>query len=382
MQPAEVNSRNLIDGRISVSFSNYKAGSSSRPLKYNDKDEEIQSDEDTVQTLAVLIERDNGVLEEVDIPTNPKIEGTNHPYLLIWNFLHPHGMMNHKKSPLVMDILLPKERQTILTLTHERKHFQRSSEEDHAGATSPGATVLRSMDTTQDDSNYDFFHQIQYMVSLTQPMMFEEDFINPFASEGGGNELIVTGYEMDYPSLQRLVESPQEQMYSSSTVISPYNPPQEATMDSKMTEPLFLVAIDAKRGTKNMLDELQEHVESIDMANDLHSIGDLLPLLGYLKNSDAGIRAKAADVVTTIVQNNPRSQQLVMEASSLESLLSNFISDPDLTVRTKALSAISSLIRNNKAGIYAFLIANDYAGLRNLCIPYFLCAYLDDLVNQ
>ncbi|KAG6530350.1 hypothetical protein ZIOFF_012578 [Zingiber officinale] len=154
------------------------------------------------------------------------------------------------------------------------------------------------------------------------------------------------------------------------------------SIDSKTIEPLSLVAIDGKRETKNMLDELQEHVESIDMANDLHSIGGLVPLLGYLKNSDAGICAKAADVVTTIVQNNPRSQQLVMEASSLESLLSNFISDPDLTVRTKTLSAISSLIWNNKAGIYAFLIANDYAGLRNLCIPYFLCAYLGHLVNQ
>ncbi|ERM93744.1 hypothetical protein AMTR_s00004p00262200 [Amborella trichopoda] len=31
-----------------------------------------------------------------------------------------------------------------------------------------------------------------------------------------------------------------------------------------------------------MLEELQEHVEAIDMANDLHSIGGLVPLLGYL----------------------------------------------------------------------------------------------------
>ncbi|RZR90808.1 hypothetical protein BHM03_00018770 [Ensete ventricosum] len=60
-----------------------------------------------------------------------------------------------------------------------------------------------------------------------------------------------------------------------------------------------------------MLDELQEHVESIDMANDLHSIGGLVPLLGYLKNSD------------------------------------------------------SALIRNNKAGIAAFRLANGYAGLRD-----------------
>lgn len=76
---------------------------------------------------------------------------------------------------------------------------------------------------------------------------------------------------------------------------------------------------------------------------DLHTIGGLVPLLGYLKNSHANIRAKAADVVTTIVQNNPRSQQLVMEANGFEPLLSNFSSDPDVNVRAKALGAISCM---------------------------------------
>ncbi|KAF3617292.1 hypothetical protein FXO38_19945 [Capsicum annuum] len=116
---------------------------------------------------------------------------------------------------------------------------------------------------------------------------------------------------------------------------------------------------------EDMLDELQEHVESIDIANDLHSIGGLVPLLGYLKNSHANIRAKAAEVVSTIVQNNPRSQQLVMEANGLEPLLSNFTSDPNVTARTKALGAISSLIRHNKPGIAAFRLANGYAALRD-----------------
>ncbi|XP_050213600.1 uncharacterized protein LOC126664996 [Mercurialis annua] len=116
---------------------------------------------------------------------------------------------------------------------------------------------------------------------------------------------------------------------------------------------------------EDMLEELQEHVESIDMANDLHSIGGLVPLLGYLKSSHANIRAKAAEVVTTIVQNNPRSQQLVMEANGLEPLLTNFSSDTDVNVRTKSLGAISSLIQHNKPGIAAFRLANGYAVLRD-----------------
>ncbi|XP_045833200.1 hsp70 nucleotide exchange factor FES1-like [Trifolium pratense] len=116
---------------------------------------------------------------------------------------------------------------------------------------------------------------------------------------------------------------------------------------------------------EDMLDELQEHVESIDFANDLHTIGGLVPLLAYLKNSHANIRAKAADVVTTIVQNNPRSQQLVMEANGFEPLVSNFSSDPDVNVRAKALGAISSLIRHNKPGVAAFRLANGYAALKD-----------------
>ncbi|KAL6907612.1 hypothetical protein ACP4OV_002651 [Aristida adscensionis] len=99
--------------------------------------------------------------------------------------------------------------------------------------------------------------------------------------------------------------------------------------------------------------------------SDLHSVGGLVPVIKYLRNSNARIRAKAADVVTTVVQNNPTSQHLVMEASGFEPLLSNFRSDPDLTARIKALGALSSLIRNNKPGVAAFRLANGYAGLRD-----------------
>ncbi|AQK61886.1 uncharacterized protein [Zea mays] len=121
---------------------------------------------------------------------------------------------------------------------------------------------------------------------------------------------------------------------------------------------------------EDMLDELHEHVESIDMANDLHSIGGLDPLLGYLKNSNAGIRAKAAEVVSTVVQNNPKSQQLVIESNGLEPLLINFKSDPSTNARTKALGAISSIIRHNQPGVSAFRLGNGYAGLKDALGSY------------
>lgn len=82
---------------------------------------------------------------------------------------------------------------------------------------------------------------------------------------------------------------------------------------------------------------------------------------------------------------------MVMEANGMEPLLTNFTSDPDVTVRTKALGAISckhrillfvlcnvhscdeeinscffaALIRHNKSGIAAFRLANGYAALRD-----------------
>ena len=93
----------------------------------------------------------------------------------------------------------------------------------------------------------------------------------------------------------------------------------------------------------------------------MHTIGGLVPLLGYLKNSHASLRARVAEVVSTIVQENPKSQQLVMEANVLELLLSNFISDSDITVRTKALGAISCKFDAN-----IFMIFSD--DLKNVII--------------
>ncbi|KAG6510491.1 hypothetical protein ZIOFF_028515 [Zingiber officinale] len=52
MQPAEVNSQTMMDGRISLSFNNYTTAPTPEQPKYNDKDEEI---------LAVLIETKPGV---------------------------------------------------------------------------------------------------------------------------------------------------------------------------------------------------------------------------------------------------------------------------------------------------------------------------------
>ncbi|KAG6484110.1 hypothetical protein ZIOFF_060904 [Zingiber officinale] len=58
LQPREVSSNNLIDGRLSISFSNYQATPSTREAIYNRNDDEAPSDEEELRlhTIAILIE--------------------------------------------------------------------------------------------------------------------------------------------------------------------------------------------------------------------------------------------------------------------------------------------------------------------------------------
>ncbi|KAG6533223.1 hypothetical protein ZIOFF_007089 [Zingiber officinale] len=58
MQPTEVNTRNLLDGRVSIHFDNYQAAITANPPHYNQRDEEIPSDEEEVQhqVIAVLLQ--------------------------------------------------------------------------------------------------------------------------------------------------------------------------------------------------------------------------------------------------------------------------------------------------------------------------------------
>ncbi|KAG6483952.1 hypothetical protein ZIOFF_060745 [Zingiber officinale] len=58
MQPTEVNTRNMLDGSVSLQFDNYQAANSAAPPKFNSRDEEVQSDEEEINghIVAVLIE--------------------------------------------------------------------------------------------------------------------------------------------------------------------------------------------------------------------------------------------------------------------------------------------------------------------------------------
>ncbi|KAG6528595.1 hypothetical protein ZIOFF_010774 [Zingiber officinale] len=62
MQPTEVNTRNLLDGSVSLQFDTYQAATSSSQRKYNAKDEEVPYDEEEITNhiIAVLTETGKG----------------------------------------------------------------------------------------------------------------------------------------------------------------------------------------------------------------------------------------------------------------------------------------------------------------------------------
>ncbi|KAG6495558.1 hypothetical protein ZIOFF_043384 [Zingiber officinale] len=55
MQRTSVTTRNLLGSRISIHFDNYKAASKSETSSYNNKDEEVQSDEEEIRSEQILV---------------------------------------------------------------------------------------------------------------------------------------------------------------------------------------------------------------------------------------------------------------------------------------------------------------------------------------
>ena len=68
--------------------------------------------------------------------------------------------------------------------------------------------------------------------------------------------------------------------------------------------------------TVSLLRELQDHVESIDHASDLATVGGMAPLLRCLGSRQPAVAAAAAEVLATAVQNNPKAQGEALAAGA------------------------------------------------------------------
>lgn len=109
------------------------------------------------------------------------------------------------------------------------------------------------------------------------------------------------------------------------------------------------------RAQEDTLEEMLVVVDNIDFARDFGQIGGAAALLSLLKSPHAGLRWRAAEVVATVVQNNPACQDMMLEFDVLTVLSELVESDTDARVRTKALLAIASQVRGHAPSMEAFL---------------------------
>jgi len=92
------------------------------------------------------------------------------------------------------------------------------------------------------------------------------------------------------------------------------------------------------------LETLCDIIEDLDNARDLHLVGAFKPVVGALGSADAAVRAGAANVILTCVQNNEPCKQFAMELNVLEPLVDLLKNDTE--VQFKCLGALSALVRD------------------------------------
>lgn len=117
--------------------------------------------------------------------------------------------------------------------------------------------------------------------------------------------------------------------------------------DSALVEALVAKKVDA-------LEELDEHVLSIDKSIDFYKVGGFPHLLAQMQSSHASLRALAAHAFSTIVQNNPETQNYALELDIFASI-KGLLMDKTPNVVAKGLLLLSSLIRQNDKASLLFI---------------------------
>jgi len=144
-----------------------------------------------------------------------------------------------------------------------------------------------------------------------------------------------------------------------------------SSIDDDITRMKKLIAVITDESTSRThviqsLEQLLFLIEDIDNANDLHKIGGLVPLINLLAKSTnvedkiedeiEDERYWAAWILSTVVQNNPTSQNTAIEHGLLPivfSILSNSDHQPPKLIE-KCLTLLSGLVRDNKQGMDYF----------------------------
>ncbi len=118
---------------------------------------------------------------------------------------------------------------------------------------------------------------------------------------------------------------------------------------------------------ENTLLVLLDLVGPIDVANDLMTLGALVPLIEQLRSSSARVRELAAHVLGAAAANNAGFAAQVTQLGGVEALLARFGAD-DVEPRTKALYALSALVRAPGPAREAFARAHGVVMLRAVLV--------------
>jgi len=120
--------------------------------------------------------------------------------------------------------------------------------------------------------------------------------------------------------------------------------------------------VDAKA---ELLEEMQDLVESLDNAKDLKGVGGFDVLMKLMQCNQEKLRCRAAEVIATSVQNNPQAQEWALQGGALQQVL-QLLEDPVAICRTKGMLAVSCLVRGYKPAREAFRHNKGYEKLLKL----------------
>ena len=106
------------------------------------------------------------------------------------------------------------------------------------------------------------------------------------------------------------------------------------------------------------LDDILFLLDSDHNANDLHLIGGLPIISGYLGSPVSSLRWRAAEILANTTQNKPVCQLAAMDTGAIEKLIA-LVKDDDVDmVKVKAIFALSCITKNCDVAIKKFMDSN------------------------
>jgi len=114
------------------------------------------------------------------------------------------------------------------------------------------------------------------------------------------------------------------------------------------------------------MEDLQCYVEDLDNSNDFFKIGGLHLLRDYIDCSSSSLRYWSAWIISTLVQNNPYCQRVVLEHGLAPILIDRLQMEDDPKALCRVLSSISGLIRDNIPAQDIFKFGNIFEQLMSI----------------